>query len=144
MIPALRRDGSLPPGVHIADDWAEIVVRFGSTRERRQLLAKLRLGLDNLRDAGCPWVLLDGSFTTIKAGPNDVDGCWEYVPAVDLTRLDPAFLLRTAADRDALKARYGLDFFVAGLIEAGSGKPFAEFFQTDRNGNPKGIVRLNL
>ena len=36
-------------------------------------MAKFRLGLDNLRDAGCPWVLIDGSFVTSKPNPEDMD-----------------------------------------------------------------------
>jgi hypothetical protein len=77
MIPDLTASGVLPPGIHDAEDWSEVVRRFGDTPERAALIAKLRQGLDNLRDAGCPWVLLDGSFVTSKPDPNDVDGCWE-------------------------------------------------------------------
>jgi hypothetical protein len=121
-----------------------VVARFGGSRRRRDLLAKLRLGLDNLRDAGCPWVLLDGSFVTSKPDPNDVDGCSEFVPTMDRRRLDRSFLLLSRADRDSLKQRYGMDFFPASLIEARSGRPFSVFFQLDRKGNIKGIVRLDL
>jgi Family of unknown function (DUF6932) len=144
VIPPLTASGTLPPGIHDADDWTEVVQRFGGTPKRAELLGKLRLGLDNLRDAGCPWVLLDGSFVTSKPNPNDVDGCWEDTPEIDLTLLDPSFLLQQRSDRDALKQQYGMDFFVAGLIEAGSGKPFFQFFQVNREGVPKGIVRLDL
>jgi hypothetical protein len=66
MIPPLDEDGVLPPGIHEAEDWAEVAARFGGTPGREILLAKLRRGLDSLRDAGCPWVLLDGSFVTGK------------------------------------------------------------------------------
>ena len=47
-------------------------------------------------------------------------------------------------DRRNLILRYGMDFFIADALETSSGKPFAEFFLTDRDGNPKGIVRLDL
>jgi len=63
---------------------------------------------------------------------------------MDMNRLDPCFLIRTRADRTALKVRYGMDFFPASLIEGSSGKPFSVFFQIDRRGEPKGIVRLSL
>src|SRR5262249_32842800 len=118
--------------------------RFGGTPERAVLIAKLRLGLDNLRDAGCPRVLLDGSFVTDKPNPNDVDGCWEIAPSMDLTRLDVSYLLQRWADRRLLKSRYGMDFFRANQVEAASGKPFPIFFQADRNNEPRGIVRLRL
>ncbi len=144
MIPAFRADGQLPVGVHVANDWDEIKNRFGGTPKRRVLIQKLRLGLENLRDAGCPFVLLDGSFISTKPIPNDVDGCWEYSPQMDLAVIDQAFIRLTATDRAALKARYGMDFFIADMIEGGSGQPFSAFFQRDRAGNPKGIVRLDL
>ncbi len=120
MIPPLRRDGLLPPGVHPADDWAEVVQRFGGTPERASLLQKLRLGLENLRDAGCAWVLLDGSFVSDKPDPNDVDGCWQYTPQVDLAVIDFAFVRLTTGDRVRLKALYGMDFFLADMIEGGA------------------------
>jgi Family of unknown function (DUF6932) len=143
VLPALRADGTLPQGIHPAAS-EEIVTRLGGTPVREHLLARLRSGLDNLRDAGVPWALVNGSFVTDKLAPNDVDGCWEYVPGVDLVTLDPAFLLRSQADRVALKAGYGMDFFIAGVIESGSGQPFTEFFQVGRDGQRKGIVRINL
>jgi hypothetical protein len=143
MIPQFRPDGSLPAGVHDAS-WTEIVERFGGTPGRRELLQKLRRGLDNLRIAGVPWVLIDGSFVTLKPDPNDVDGCWEYNRGIDLVKLDSAFLLGSIADRHRLKERYGMDFFIAGIIEGGTGQPFSEFFQTGRDGRRKGIVRLDL
>jgi hypothetical protein len=144
MIPDLTAAGVLPPSIHDADDWSEVVRRFGGTPERTALLAKLRRGLDNLRDAGCPWVLLDGSFVTNKPNPNDVDGCWEMSASMDLARLDVSFFLQSWSDRELLKARYGTDFFRANQIEAASGKPFPTFFQEDRNNEPRGIVRLKL
>src|SRR2546425_13367520 len=112
MIPGFTASGTLPPGIHDAEDWSEVVRRFGGTPERNALLAKLRSGLDNLRDAGCPWVLLDGSFVTSKPDPNDVDGCWE-IEGTDLERLDPCFLPRTVAQKRMQRIRYGMDFYRA-------------------------------
>jgi hypothetical protein len=143
VVPPFRADGTLPPGIHHAD-WAEIASRFGGTPRRSELLIKLRRGLDNLRDAGVPWALLNGSFVTTKAEPNDVDGCWQYAPAVDVAALDPVFLISSPENRVAMKSRYGMDFFVAAFLDIGSGRPFAEVFQTGRDGSRKGIIRLDL
>lgn len=144
MIPAFRADGTLPEGIHSAQDWGEVKRVFGRSARRRELLARMHPGLQNLAAAGCPRVLLDGSFVTTKREPGDVDGCWEWTPQVDLAVLDASFLLRSLKDRVALQADYGLDFFLAGAIESGTGQPFSEFFQRDRDGNRKGIVRLDL
>lgn len=134
----------MPEGVHLVDNWKEFVTRFGKTAHRKALLKKFRLGLLNLRDAGCAWVWVDGSFVTDKARPNDVDGCWELTPHIDLTILDESFLLRAFKDRVALQADYAMDFFVAGATETGSGMPFSEFFQSAPGGIKKGIVKLEL
>ena len=75
----------------------------------------------------------------------DVDGCWKYVPQIDESILEEAFWLEDwVLDRRNLILRYGMDFFIADAIETGSGKPFAEFFLTDRDNQAKGMVRLNL
>lgn len=144
MIPWFRTDGQLPVGVHPADSWKEIEKVFGGSVRRHALLPKLQQGLEHLRDAGCPWVVLDGSFTTTKPEPNDVDGCWKCTSNVNLALLDIAFVRLNAADRADFKNRYGMDFFIADLLEGSSGEPFSSFFQRDRAGNPKGIVRLEL
>lgn len=39
-----------------------------------------------------------------------------------------------------MKDKYGLDFFIANIIEMGSGLPFPQFFQVNRDGDPKGII----
>lgn len=120
MILPLRPDGLLLSGIHMADNWAELERRFGGTSRRDELLKKLKAGLENLRDAGCPWVLLDGSFLSDKPDPNDVDGCWEYTPQVDLSLIDAAFVRLNTLDRAWLKAQYGMDFFLADMIEGGA------------------------
>jgi hypothetical protein len=64
---------------------------------------------------------------------------------MDLERLDRCFLmLQPFIDKRAQKDLYGMDFYRANQVEAGSGKPFPIFFQTDRSGDARGIVRLNL
>jgi hypothetical protein len=42
------------------------------------------------------------------------------------------------------KAKYGGELFPASAIASFDGKTFLEFFQQDRDGNPKGIVVINL
>lgn len=78
MIPPFRRNGTLPPGIHWTT-WEEFVQRFGGNPHRQALRVGLRAALDNLRQAGCQEVYLDGSFATDKAEPQDFDGCWSKV-----------------------------------------------------------------
>ena len=139
-IPPLRKNGELPPGEHQASvDQVEWV--FGcSTERRKSLMRGLRDAISNLASSGVRKLWINGSFVTDKDEPNDIDGCWEYTPLVDTEVLDPVFL----RSRKDMKAKYGLDFFISNLAEAESGLPFPEFFQVNRDGEPKGIVVVNL
>jgi len=43
-----------------------------------------------------------------------------------------------------MRDKYGVDFFLATWVEAGSGLTFLNFFQRNRADDPKGIVQLDL
>ena len=47
--------------------------------------------MENLKNAGCLTVYLNGSFVTNKEVPNDFDACWEE-DGVDPAVLDPVLL----------------------------------------------------
>jgi hypothetical protein len=141
MIPAFNSDGNLPPGVHWAK-WQEFASRFGTTPHRQQLLRGLKSALDSLSKAGCQVVYIDGSFVTEKENPNDFDGCWD-IKGVDPELLDP-ILLNFDNKREKQKVKYQGELFPASEIADRVGKTYLDFFQIDRNGNPKGIVAINL
>jgi len=101
--------------------------------------------MEQLREAGCPTVYIDGSFVTNKLIPGDFDACWE-VRGVDMNKLQsiaPA-LLKFDPKRAAQKAEYGGEFFPAGSPADSLGTLFLDFFQRDREGNPKGIISIDL
>jgi hypothetical protein len=99
--------------------------------------------MDSLRTQGCKRVFIDGSFVTSKVAPKDYDMCWDMA-GVSRNGFDP-ILLQFAPPRLAMKIKYKGDIFPAQLSEGASGKPFLEFFQTDKaTGNPKGIIVLEL
>jgi hypothetical protein len=142
MIPAPNAIGELPPGMHLAT-LAEVEAVFATTPRRRRLFEGLRRALQNLHAAGVRRVFIDGSFVTTKADPNDIDGCWEWTAEVHLDLLDPV-LLDFAQARQAMRDKYGVDFFLATWVEAGLGLTFLDFFQRNREDTPKGIVQLDL
>jgi len=142
MIPSPNVSGELPPGIHAAT-LDEIEAVFATTFRRLTLFDGLRRAVQNLKAAGVRRVFIDGSFVTTKAEPNDIDGCWEWHNEVDLDRLDPVFL-DFSRQRQAMQGKYGVDFFIANWVEAGSGLTFLEFFQHNRSDEPKGIVMLTL
>lgn len=134
--------GLLPPGEH-STTWVEIEARFGWTLRRRRLLDGLAEGLAILGGAGCGRVWLNGSFVTAKDEPGDFDCVWSP------TGVDRAAIERSAVElldlsnhRAAQKARFGGEF-LPNIVEAASGRRFAQFFQSDRDGTLKGIVVID-
>ena len=115
--------------------------RYGTNIYRKRLLQGLKLGLDNLRDAGCRRVFLDGSFVTSKYRPNDFDACWK-AEDVDLEKLDPIIQCYTNGRR-AQKAKYRGEFLPTQDLD-GDKDPILDFFQRDREGNTKGIVLIDM
>ena len=103
----------------------------------------LRAALENLRDAGCRTVFINGSFVTRQALPNDYDACWEEA-GVEPESLDPV-LLTFDPGRASQKAKYMGELFPASVTADADGLSFLEFFQTDREtGETKGIVAIDL
>jgi hypothetical protein len=76
-IPEFRDDGYLPMGLHKASE-AEVRERFGSVNSRRiELMDRVSKWLELARVVKAHRFLVNGSFVTAKAEPNDVDCvCW--------------------------------------------------------------------
>jgi hypothetical protein len=142
MIPEFYEHGNLPPGIHWAD-WDEIVARFGTNKRRVELLQGLKEAARLLAEAGCPALYVDGSFVTAKEIPGDFDACWELTADMDPARFDPVFW-QLRHPRKEQKERFGGELFPAQLPNGASGETFLDFFQVDRDGNPKGVVALKL
>ena len=132
--------GQLPPGVHDAT-WGEVVERFSGNSYRRRLLEGLHAACKALARAGCMSVLLNGSFVSLKDFPGDYDGAWDP-SGVDPSLLDPV-LLDFSNRRAAMKAKYYGELFVETAFAA-PGETFRSFFMTDRDGNKKGVVLIDL
>ncbi len=142
VLPPFMSNGYLPPGVHSAS-WDEVESRLGGTTRRDALLQGLLRAAANLRVAGARVLWLDGSFVTDKEEPEDWDGVWDPSNA-DLAKIDPVLIdpADLAAGRYRQKAKYGGELLVG--TETSTGMAFQVFFQQDQNGDPKGIVRLDL
>lgn len=138
MIPKFDKIGNLLPGKHVAT-FAEVKTHFGTNSRRLWLLEGLNKLLIELKRAGCTEVWLDGSFVTKKELPGDYDVCYQ-IRGVSPDLMDPLIF---SQNRDERKKKYRGDIF-PNTIEDGSGKPFDEFFQEDRDGNQKGIILIKL
>lgn len=127
-LPLFNSQGNLPPGIYEVS-WTDFQTRFGTNSHRQKILAGLSLALRELALSGCSTVHIGGSFVTDKEQPNDFDGCFDPM-TVDLNTLDAVF-----DDSSAQQAKFGGDL-----------KPnpnFVGFFQTDRDGTPRGIIELD-
>lgn len=134
-IPSFSSDGNLCEGIH-QTTWQEFANHFGFTTKQQQILLGLKAALMELKQANCKIVYIGGSFITNKPEPNGFDGCWDPV-STDLAALErnaPTLLKLT--NQEEQKAEYGGVLFPS--------MDFEEFFQQDREGNPKGIVAIDL
>jgi hypothetical protein len=143
-IPSFQTNGNLPLGIHTAT-WQEVEKSLAFNERRQELLSGLKLACQILKLVGCRKIYIDGSFATNKEYPGDFDVCWEddEVDFKNLKDLDPV-LLDFRNKRAAQKAKYGGELFPSSYQADSSGKTFLDFFQEDRDGNPKGIVAVDL
>ena len=146
-IPMFDEKGLLPAGVHDCAP-AEIEARFGTfqgTERRPMLFAKLAAFLTEARAARIvAWVIVDGSFVTATARPNDID----LIVVVKREHDFEADLSPTAYNvisKRRVQRRFGFD-----LLVAREGSPelsqWVDFFAQVRldPGRRKGILRLRL
>ena len=140
MIPNLKKSGLLPTGIHLAK-WNELVEKFGFNDHRLKLLEGLKEGLNLLHQYGCTEACIDGSFVTNKPFPNDVDVCYDntHMNWKKFIKEQPEFNDVKNGSR-IQKEKYQSDFYAYNAFE----DSILQFFQFDRDHNPKGIVKLNL
>ncbi len=137
--PFQEATGYLPDGEWTAT-WQVFVDRFGWNDHRLRLLVKLQLGLLAVRKAGAMTAWINGSFTTTKEYPNDVDVLYSA------HGVRPLLLPTDFRNRALRREMYGGDYLAVDDTEVRPHHPdglFA-FFRTDDEGCPKGIVRLSL
>lgn len=141
-IPPFDDNGNLPPGIYQVQ-LHDIEERFTWTDKRKKLFQGLIQAAKNLESAGVFLLYIDGSFVTNKDEPNDIDGCWVYNPSVNINLLDDVFIDKSPP-REKMKKKYGVDFLIHGTDRGTDGRPIEDFFQTDEDGNEKGILLLKL
>lgn len=145
-IPALGPDGLLPDGVHDAtlDEVEDRFGRFQETDRRVGLFATLREFVSALSaESLVEEIILDGSFVTAAADPNDID-------LLLVLRVDHDFNaeLRPAAynllARKRARRRYGMD--VIPVPYGDSLGEWVEHFHGVRNRPDlrKGLIRLQV
>ena len=139
MIPAFEKEGYLPLGIHLTTI-DEFEKRFAYNVKRKELFNNLTRFINDVKMIGCKSIYIDGSFTTSKIIPGDIDLCWDN-KEIDI---EVAIVMMPAlSDRKIQKTLYNADIFPAYIMERVAGIYFIDFFQKDKNtGNPKGIINI--
>ena len=140
--------GALPPGVHQAT-LEEIARCLGFTPRRRWLLQGLRAAVEAFWAAGIDEIYIDGSFCTEKPDPADIDGYWIEPDADVYERIDPywidfelVWVPHVGRWKWRMWVDHGVEFFIHPAMQATAELGFPEFFRQDRDGQPRGIIRV--
>ena len=128
-MPPFNERGYLPPGVYEIR-WQELMERFAANPQRRRIVTGLAAALRKLAIAGCTRVIIGGSFISAKEEPNDFDAYYDNF-GLDFDLLDPLFV----EDSDSQQ-----DVFCGELFPTIG---YDRFLQTDKEGNPRGVVALD-
>jgi hypothetical protein len=137
MIPSLRADGTLPPGEYHAT-LAEVLVAFPATTPERTVLNQaLQDALPTLQHlkalASDAIIYLNGSYTTAKRDPNDID----------------LLVLTNQLTENQVIALFQQECPVAAMSFDIHADPFGQtylvrFFTQTRTQRPKGIIILDV
>lgn len=140
----------LSPGLHAIreDDLFDLFVKPFSSRERRiELLGNLRLLIEHVRSTGVRCELwIDGSFSSPKEWPNDIDVVMFFERA-DIDQItDKQFeLLQQLKNRAYMKVRYSADIYFDPADDPARKAHWQSRFGVDKmTGNPKGIAILRI
>jgi hypothetical protein len=131
------KNGNLPPGIHIATI-QEVEAHFTHNIQRKKLFKALLKVLEILQGCNCREVYLNGSFITVKSEPGDYDLCYEPT-GIKGTPEFKQFLEK----REMRKKEYLGDIFPR-MPQPPYEADHVEDWQTDRNGEVKGIIRIIL
>lgn len=137
----------LPPGIHdLTEDELDNHFQSGfqNSTTRPPLIAGLKSFMNALRTSGVEFELwIDGSFTTQKENPNDID-LVAFAPAATLNGLPPQkqALLQSLFDRISSRSTFGCDVIYAPAEDANLRSYWRGWYGYDRSEQPKGIARV--
>jgi hypothetical protein len=137
----------LEPGLHdfeMSDIGNHFLQRFPNSRTRRPLIEGLNAFVAYLLDVGAPIELwIDGSFTTHKTDPNDID-LVIFSPASIINSLpqEKQQLFQALIDRPTVKHNFGCDVLFCPAEDQNMRSYWRGWYGFDRNEQPKGIARV--
>ena len=138
MIPNFKKSGLLPAGIHPAI-WGEFEKRFAHNPHRIVLLLGLKKALKLLYKYGSREIYVGGSFVTNELQPGDIDVCYDntHMDWIGFLKQYPEFK-PTKYGTKLQKKKFGCEFYTINAFEDN----MVHFFQFDKEGNAKGIVKI--
>lgn len=134
--------GNLPAGCYDVT-LEEVRDRFAYNRRRAKIFGGLTHVLSELAQRGCSVAWIDGSYVTDRIRPGDVDIVFKPPPDYG-----PHWGELHNSRHDQLKTAYLVDLWTfdsVGDVSPGlPSMPIVQFFCQDRDGYPKGILRVKL
>jgi hypothetical protein len=137
----------LPPGIHdiTEPDLANHFLNdFPLSSTRTKLVDGLQSYISLLRGLSIYLeIWIDGSFTTTKPNPNDVD-IVIFINKDEVNALDENLQKRLSIlfDNHIIKTNYGIDVYVSDVNDPIFRAYWESWYGSDRNDNQKGIARI--
>jgi hypothetical protein len=139
----------LEPGLHdfeIEEIGNHFLLDFPTSKTRKSLIEGLTAFIAHLADVGAPIELwIDGSFTTKKTDPNDID-LVIFSPAEVINKLpaDKQALFQVLTDRPSMKKSFGCDVLFCPSEDLSLRSYWRGWYGFDRNEQAKGIARVTV
>ncbi|SJZ36034.1 hypothetical protein SAMN02745119_00235 [Trichlorobacter thiogenes] len=143
----MEHEPLLPPGIHdITEDQLDnhFLSSFSTSTTRQPLINGLKSFIAFLRKLGIPCEMwIDGSFTTNKVDPNDID-LVVFASESDVNQLDSdkQLLLANLIDRASSKRRFGCDVLFAVAEDFEMRSYWRGWYGFDRQERPKGVAKI--
>ncbi len=129
---------------------AEVFASEVDTPHRRRLATQLRLFIGYLQNLGLTSfeIWIDGSFTTVKPDPTDVDVVC-FIPREQLENLSEEKLqelahLASEEGRPYVREKWGVDYYHCPFDSMTDRTYWKGQFSKDEYGEPKGIGRIKI
>jgi hypothetical protein len=127
---------------------SEFLEPFGENEQRKYLVDRLKAFISEFQYIGLDAELwIDGSFTTIKPEPQDVDVVFLF-EATEIDKLESRknkLFEELLLNRENTKARYSIDvYFIDGNDEAEKQKWIETYGFDSKKINSKGIYKIQL
>lgn len=121
------------------------VTNFENNSKRQILVNQLRNFLDELSKINSNFeIWLDGSFTTLKIEPEDIDILIVY-NNISINSLpdEQKIIVKSLFDRNITKIRYNIDILLCADDDENNRSYWRGWFGFSRSENPKGIAKFS-